>query len=125
MNEHDRRETSTAAALVDVDAHVPGLNESTLEPANLHGRVGETIDGRQDADHRRDSLRSEDCGILWEHLVLDALIASATDRLHFWRDKQQREVDFVVPGRRSSVTLLEAKATRTPAPAMGRPLLAL
>ena len=43
-----------------------------------------------------DSLRAEDCGLLWEHLILDALVAAGLPRLHFWRDKQQREVDFVV-----------------------------
>jgi len=43
-----------------------------------------------------DSLRAEDCGLLWEHLILDALVAAGLPRFHFWRDKQQREVDFVV-----------------------------
>jgi len=37
-----------------------------------------------------DHLRAEDCGVLWEHLVLDALIAAGVPRIHFWRDKQQR-----------------------------------
>ena len=44
-----------------------------------------------------DSLRAEDCGLLWEHLVLETLLSIPVARLHFWRDKQQREVDFVVP----------------------------
>jgi uncharacterized protein len=56
-----------------------------------------------------DALRPDDCGVLWEHLVLDALIASGTDRLHFWRDKQQREVDFVVPRGRDAVDAIECK----------------
>ena len=42
-------------------------------------------------------IRDEDRGLLWEHLVLDVLRASAgTERLFFWRDKSGREVDFVV-----------------------------
>lgn len=42
-------------------------------------------------------IRSEDRGLLWEHLILDALRASVSnDRLFYWRDKSGREVDFVV-----------------------------
>ena len=56
-----------------------------------------------------DRLRTDDCGVLWEHLVLDTLIAAGVARLHFWRDKQQREVDFVVPRRRDVVDAIECK----------------
>jgi len=56
-----------------------------------------------------DHLRTDDCGILWEHLVLDTLIAGGVPQLHFWRDKQQREVDFVVPRGRGSVDAIECK----------------
>jgi len=56
-----------------------------------------------------DRLRSDDCGLLWEHLMLDTLIAAGVGRLHFWRDKQQREVDFVVPRRRHVVDAIECK----------------
>jgi predicted AAA+ superfamily ATPase len=56
-----------------------------------------------------DTLRPDDCGVLWEHLVLDALISAGVDRLHFWRDKQHREVDFVVPRARDSVDAIECK----------------
>ena len=56
-----------------------------------------------------DSLRSDDCGILWEHLVLDTLIASGLPQIHYWRDKQDREMDFVVPRGRSSVHAIECK----------------
>jgi uncharacterized protein len=56
-----------------------------------------------------DSLRLEDCGLLWEHLVLDTLRSIPVPRLHFWRDKQQREVDFVLPRGRNSVDALECK----------------
>jgi hypothetical protein len=56
-----------------------------------------------------DSLRQEDCGILWEHLVLDALIAANLPALYFWRDKQQHEIDFVVPRGRDTADAIECK----------------
>ena len=56
-----------------------------------------------------DHLRAEDCGTLWEHLVLDTLIASGLPKIQFWRDKQQREVDFVVPRGRNAVDAVECK----------------
>lgn len=56
-----------------------------------------------------ETLRAEDCGLLWEHLVLDALLAAGLPPLHFWRDKQQREVDFVVPRGRDRVEAIECK----------------
>lgn len=56
-----------------------------------------------------DKLRTEDCGVLWEHLVLDTLIAAGVSKIHFWRDKQQREVDFVVPRGRDAVDAIECK----------------
>jgi len=56
-----------------------------------------------------DQLRTEDCGVLWEHLVLDTLIAARLPKIHFWRDKQQREVDFVVPRERDTADAIECK----------------
>lgn len=47
-------------------------------------------------------LRDEDVGVLWEHFVLNELLARLDlDRVHYWRDKRGHEVDFVVarPGR--------------------------
>ena len=41
--------------------------------------------------------RDEDRGLLWKHLVLDALrLRFPEDRIHYWRDKSRREVDFVI-----------------------------
>lgn len=41
-------------------------------------------------------IRDEDRGILWEHVVLDVLRAATGDEnLLYWRDKSDREVDFV------------------------------
>jgi uncharacterized protein len=56
-----------------------------------------------------DSLRADDCGLLWEHLVLDTLIASGTQKIHYWRDKQDREIDFVIPRSRDRVDAIECK----------------
>ena len=55
-------------------------------------------------------LRAEDCGILWEHLVLDGLRALPGPlRVQFWRDKRGREVDFVVPAGRGLQHAVECK----------------
>jgi len=56
-----------------------------------------------------DRLRAEDCGLLWEHLVLDALIAARAPKIHFWREKQHREVDFALPSGRDAVHAIECK----------------
>jgi len=56
-----------------------------------------------------DRLRPEDCGQLWEHLVLDTLLSIPLPRLHFWRDESGREIDFVIPQTRSRVDALETK----------------
>jgi len=58
-----------------------------------------------------DGLRPEDCGLLWEHLVLDTLRSIPFDPVLFWRDKQQREVDFVLPRGRKRVDVVECKWT--------------
>ena len=55
-------------------------------------------------------LRNEDRGPLWEHLVLDTLVyLGLGDRTKFWRDKQQREVDFVIERARGAVDAVECK----------------
>lgn len=53
-------------------------------------------------------------GLLLEHLVLDILRAHFPNQaLHFWRDKQGREIDFVLPGKNGAVTAIECKWSRT------------
>jgi predicted AAA+ superfamily ATPase len=43
------------------------------------------------------SLRAEDRGPLWEHLVLDVLRTTVVGGgVGYWRDKSDREIDFVV-----------------------------
>jgi uncharacterized protein len=44
------------------------------------------------------SLRREDLGLLWEHLVLNEIHAHLGARdIHYWRSKLGNEVDFVLP----------------------------
>ena len=56
-----------------------------------------------------DRLRPEDCGLLWEHLVLDTLLAAPVQKVYFWRDESGREVDFVVPKPGGHVDAIECK----------------
>jgi predicted AAA+ superfamily ATPase len=54
-----------------------------------------------------DSLRPDDKGGLFEHLVLDELLFEiGAEELHHWRDKQKREIDFVwTPSGREPVAI--------------------
>lgn len=55
-------------------------------------------------------LRPSDCGQLWEHVVLEALQATVgLPTPHFWRSRQQHEVDFVLPWRDGRVDAIECK----------------
>jgi hypothetical protein len=54
-------------------------------------------------------LKAEDLGTLWEHLVLDTLVAAPAREILFWRDKSQREIDFVIPRSRDAVDAIECK----------------
>jgi uncharacterized protein len=55
-------------------------------------------------------LRPEERGLLWENVVLEHLLSRPWQpEVHFWRDKLQREVDFVVPKGRSVVDAFECK----------------
>lgn len=57
-----------------------------------------------------DPLRPDDCGTLWEHLVLEHLQARFPDMpIRYWRDKPGREVDFVLASRRDEVDAVECK----------------
>jgi len=59
-----------------------------------------------------DTLRDEDRGHLLEHLVLGELLARfGLSRVHYWRDKQRHEVDFVLQlGRSRKLLALECKS---------------
>jgi predicted AAA+ superfamily ATPase len=57
-----------------------------------------------------DQIREEDKGILWEHLVFDVLRTSIDqDRIYYWRDKSEKEIDFVIRRTRDSVDAVECK----------------
>jgi len=57
-----------------------------------------------------DTLRDSERGILWEHLVLDLLlIHHPKGNLYYWRDKSQREIDFVLRRGANAVDAIEAK----------------
>jgi len=56
-----------------------------------------------------ESLRPEDYGALWEHIVLESLTALPVTGVGYWRDKSQYEVDFVVPGERGVADAIECK----------------
>jgi predicted AAA+ superfamily ATPase len=62
-----------------------------------------------------ESLRDEERGFLLEHLVLSELVARFPLRaVHYWRDKQHHEVDFIVEvGRRRELLAIECKASRS------------
>jgi hypothetical protein len=58
-------------------------------------------------------LRPEDCGALWEHVVLEHLQAHFPDEsVRYWRDKAGREVDFVRARGRDDVDVIECKWSR-------------
>jgi predicted AAA+ superfamily ATPase len=57
-----------------------------------------------------ESLRSEERGILWEHLVLDTIRAAIPAKtVNYWRDKSDREIDFVIRQNRNRVDTIECK----------------
>lgn len=56
------------------------------------------------------SIRAADRGILWEHLVLDSLrFKFEPERVHFWRSKSGKELDFVIPKDDETVDVYECK----------------
>jgi hypothetical protein len=55
-------------------------------------------------------LRQDDMGLLWEHFVLNEIMARHQNlELSYWRDKRGHEVDFIMAGRRSRPLALECK----------------
>ncbi len=58
-----------------------------------------------------ESLRPDDLGILWEHLVLNEIHSRFPQRgVQYWRDKQKHEIDFVLAPRRGrEVMAIECK----------------
>lgn len=57
-------------------------------------------------------VRPEDRGIMWEHIVLNELLAlGLRERLRYWRTKQKQEIDFVIERRGKSPVAMECKWT--------------
>ena len=55
-------------------------------------------------------LREEDLGALWEHFVLNEIMARLQSReVFYWRDKRGHEVDFVLASRRKRHLAIECK----------------
>jgi hypothetical protein len=55
-------------------------------------------------------LRQQDLGDMWEHFVLNEIMAQLQSRqIFYWRDKRGHEVDFVLPTRRQEPLALECK----------------
>lgn len=61
-------------------------------------------------------------GFIAGEIVKSQLNAGRRRELYYFRDQQGLEVDFVVPGRNASATLIEAKASRTVTPDMAGPM---
>jgi uncharacterized protein len=55
----------------------------------------------------------------------DSQVVLRRRELFYFRDEQGLEVDFLVPGRGSSLSLVACKASKTVTPAMAAPLLRL
>lgn len=56
------------------------------------------------------SLRDDDLGTLWEHLVLNEIQAQLQTReIHYWRDKRKHEIDFVLARRGRDPQAVECK----------------
>jgi uncharacterized protein len=59
-------------------------------------------------------LRREDLGALWEHFVLNEIMARRQSRdILYWRDKRGHEIDFIVTGRRKKPLAIECKWSAT------------
>jgi len=55
-------------------------------------------------------LRQQDMGDLWEHWVLNEIMAHMQSRqIFYWRDKRGHEIDFVLPARRREPLAIECK----------------
>lgn len=66
-------------------------------------------------------------GALFEGFIAAEIVKAQVNtggrrELYYFRDQQGLEVDFVVPGRNASVTLVEAKSSRTVTPDLAAPM---
>ena len=61
-------------------------------------------------------------GFVAAEIVKSQVHAGLRRELYYFRDQQGLEVDFVIPGKNGSMTLIEAKASRTAKPDMTLPM---
>jgi predicted AAA+ superfamily ATPase len=85
--------------------HGGGLNELVKQPKIYAFDTGFVSFARS-----WDPLRQDDFGPLWEHLVLEHLQAHFPETPPlYWRDKQGREIDFILPRKCNEVDVIECK----------------
>ncbi len=78
-------------------------------------------------DTAADLAKSPFAGSLFEGFIASEIVkaqvnAGGRRAIYHFRDEQGLEVDFVVPGRRGSLALVECRDTRTVTPAMAAPM---
>jgi len=78
-------------------------------------------------DTAAELARSPFLGALFEGFIASEIVKSQANaggrrEIYHFRDEQGLEVDFIVPGRSGSISLVECKAGRTVAPAMAAPM---
>lgn len=78
-------------------------------------------------DNARELHKSPFLGAIFEGMIAGEMLkqqagAGRRREIYYFRDQQGLEVDFLVPGRGGSVTLVECKAGRTVTPAMATSL---
>lgn len=78
-------------------------------------------------DSARELARSPFLGVLFEGFIASEIVKAQINsgrrpEIYYFRDEQGLEVDFLVPGRGGSISLVECKTTRTVTPAMAVPM---
>jgi uncharacterized protein len=78
-------------------------------------------------DTATELARSPFAGVLFEGFLAAEIVKAQVNagrrrELYYFRDEQGLEVDFMVPGRGGSLTLVECKAGKTVVPAMAAPM---
>lgn len=81
-------------------------------------------------DSAAELAKSPFLGALFEGFIAAEIVKAQTNRggrpeIYYFRDEQGLEVDFLVPGRRGSIALVECKAARSVTPSMAAPMLRL
>ncbi len=64
-------------------------------------------------------------GAVGAEILKSQVNAGKAPELYYFRDQQGLEVDFLFPSHAGSLRMVECKATRTPLPAMAKPMLSL